>query len=79
MLNRLNCQLIMARVIIDRDSTQQLTADKNLCEVGAELITLEECRKIIGNVNISDNELELIRNNLIGIVDSMISSYLDKF
>lgn len=42
-----------------------------------EVISLEECKRFIGNFELSDKRILEIRNNLIGIVDSAINTYLE--
>lgn len=44
-----------------------------------ELLPIEECRKYLKNYSLSDQEIEAIRDNLFGIVESIISMYLDDF
>jgi hypothetical protein len=44
-----------------------------------ELLSLEECKEHLGKYNLSDQEILNIRDNLTGIVDSIINSYLDNF
>jgi len=44
-----------------------------------EVISVDECRAYLRKYNLSDQEIERIRNSLVGIVESTISSYLSDF
>lgn len=44
-----------------------------------EVITIEECKQYFGKFELSDQRITDIKNNLVGIVDSVINSYLDNF
>lgn len=44
-----------------------------------ELITTQECKKYLGKFKLDDEKAEAIKDNLVGIVDSIINSYLEKF
>jgi len=45
----------------------------------SELITTEECKKYLGKFKLEDEKVEAIKDNLVGIVDCIINSYLEKF
>ena len=45
----------------------------------SELITTEECQKYLGKFKLDDEKVVTIKDNLVGIVDSIINSYLEKF
>lgn len=45
----------------------------------AEVVSLEECKRYVGSYGLSDKRILEIRNSLIGIVDSLVSSYLADF
>lgn len=42
-------------------------------------ISIEDCRKILQNYDLTDEQLSLIRNSIIGIADSVINSYIDEY
>ena len=44
-----------------------------------ELVSLEECKRQLAKYNLSDEQVSQLKNSLIGIVDSIINSYLDEF
>lgn len=44
-----------------------------------EIITNEECKKCLEKYNLTDQRISEIKDNLIGIVDSLINSYLEDF
>jgi hypothetical protein len=46
---------------------------------GDSIIPLEECKKLLGDYNLSDQRILNIRNNLIGIVDSVLNTYFEGF
>jgi hypothetical protein len=45
----------------------------------SELVSLEECKRQLAKYNLSDEQVSQLKNSLIGIVDSIINSYLDEF
>ena len=47
--------------------------------VNQEIISLDECKKYVGGLNLSDQRILEIRNSVIGIVDSVINAYLENF
>jgi hypothetical protein len=51
----------------------------DLCDSNEELITLEECRKLVGTLPLSDERILAIRNGVIGIVNSVLNAYLERF
>lgn len=44
-----------------------------------ELVSFDECKNKLDKFNLSDEEIQRIRNGLIGITNSVINSYLDEF
>jgi len=44
-----------------------------------DIISVAECKEYLGNQELSDKKVTDIKNNLIGIIDSVINSYLDDF
>lgn len=46
---------------------------------GDGIMSLEECKKLLGEYNLTDQRILDIRNNLIGIVDSVLNTYLEGF
>lgn len=44
-----------------------------------ELVSVEECKQCLKKYNLPDDQVLQIKDNLIGIVDSIINSYLDEF
>lgn len=44
-----------------------------------DIITNEECKKCLGKYDLTDQRILVIKDNLIGIVDSLINSYLEDF
>lgn len=44
-----------------------------------EVITVEECKQYIGKYELSDERISTIKNNLIGIVDTVLNTYLEEF
>jgi hypothetical protein len=44
-----------------------------------EIISIEECRNYFNGSNMTDKAMKAIRNNLIGVVDSLINTYLEDF
>jgi hypothetical protein len=44
-----------------------------------DIISVAECKEYLGNCELTDNKVNDIKNNLIGIIDSVINSYLDGF
>ena len=44
-----------------------------------EIISIEECKKYLGKCNLTDERILAIKDNLIGIVDSILNSYLEEF
>ena len=49
------------------------------CEINGEIITTEECKKCLGKYDLTDQRISAIKDNLIGVVDSLINSYLEDF
>jgi len=50
----------------------QSSIDKN-----EEIITLKECKEYCKNYDLSDKRIKEIGNNLVGLVDKVINSYLE--
>lgn len=46
---------------------------------GSEVITSEECKSYLRRYELSDQSISRIKDNLIGIVDSIFNSYLEEF
>ncbi len=44
-----------------------------------KIISNEECRKYLGKYNLTDERILAIKDNLIGIVDSILNAYLEDF
>lgn len=44
-----------------------------------EIISNEECKKYLGKYNLTDERILKIKDNLIGIVDSILNTYLEEF
>jgi len=55
--------------------------NRSLCikEVAPEIVTLEECRKLVCCAPLSDERILAIRNGVIGIVNTVFNTYLEKF
>ena len=45
----------------------------------SEIISLPECRGYFKGANISESMMKIVRNNLVGVVDSVINTYLEEF
>ncbi len=45
----------------------------------SELLSIEECKKQLKKYNLSDEQILQLKNGLIGIVDSIINSYINEF
>jgi len=44
-----------------------------------QALSTQECKNRLGKYGLSDKRIESIRNNLIGILDSIINSYVEEF
>ncbi len=44
----------------------------------ASSISVDDCRKILDKYELTDQQLSLIKNSIIGIADSIISNYIDE-
>jgi hypothetical protein len=44
-----------------------------------EVVSIEECKQYFQKFNLTDKRIIDIKNNLIGIVNGIINSYLDDF
>jgi hypothetical protein len=44
-----------------------------------EVVSFEECKKYFDKYNLDDQRITEIKNNLVGIVDKIMNSYLDNF
>ena len=53
-------------------SCAQKPADK-------EIISIRECRSYFGGSDVSDSMIKIVRNNMVGVVDSVINTYLEEF
>ena len=42
-------------------------------------ISVEDCRKILDKYELTDEQLSLIKNSIVGIADSIISNYIDEY
>lgn len=63
----------------DNIRSQNPTNLESSVQSGDSLISLEECKKYLEKYALNDQRIISIKNNLIGIVDSVINSYLDDF
>jgi len=43
------------------------------------LVSIDECKKYLDKYDLSDEQILQLNNSLIGIVESIINSYLDEF
>jgi hypothetical protein len=43
------------------------------------MLSIDECRDYLKEYNLSDEEIERMRNNLQGIVESVLDSYIEGF
>jgi hypothetical protein len=43
-----------------------------------DVITLDECKKYLEEYHLSDDRIMEIRNNLTGIVDSLLNAYIEQ-
>ncbi len=44
-----------------------------------EIISIEECKGYFSGSNLPNEKIKSIRNNLVGVVDSIINAYLEDF
>ena len=44
-----------------------------------EIISNEECKKYLGKYNLTDERILAIKDNLIGIIDSILNTYIEEF
>ena len=42
-----------------------------------EAISLEECREYLAAYSLTDEQVTALKNNLIGVVDSILNNYLE--
>jgi len=54
-------------------------AESQSYERDNEIITNEECKKCLGKYDLTDQRISVIKDNLIGIVDSILNTYLEEF
>lgn len=52
-------------------TTQEVPSD--------ELISLEECKGFVGGFSLPDERVLLLRNSMIGIINSLLNAYLENF
>lgn len=62
------------------DKQQKLCTQSTVSKSSTdELISLKECKQFVGEFELPDQHIIEIRNNMIGIVDQVISKYLKNF
>ena len=44
-----------------------------------EIISLQECRDYFKSISVPESMIKIVRNNLVGVVDSVINTYLEEF
>lgn len=44
-----------------------------------EVISVAECKRFIGKFNLEEARVEEIRNNMIGLINSILNTYIDNF
>ena len=44
-----------------------------------ELISLEECKKFLGEFNLPDERVLVVRNSVIGLVNTALNVYIENF
>lgn len=54
-----------------KPTTQEVPSD--------ELISLEECKAFVGEFSLADERVLLLRNSMIGIINSALNAYLENF
>jgi hypothetical protein len=64
---------------MELNQTQYDNSKDNSPSFNNEIISTEECKQYFGKFELSDQRIADIKNNLVGIVDSIINSYLDNF
>lgn len=45
----------------------------------ADIITQEECQQYLSKYNLSKEQMDDVKNSVIGIVDTIIAGYLERF
>ncbi len=48
-------------------------------DINGEFISIQECKKYLEEYNLSDKRIIEIKDNLIGIINCAINSYLEEF
>ena len=61
---------------ISSKTTGILGTSKNTVD---EIVSFEECKKYFDKYNLDDQRIVEIKNNLVGIVDKIMNSYMDNF
>lgn len=61
------------------NSPKDAIISSNYENTSDEIISNEECKKYLGKYNLTDERILAIKDNLIGIVDSILNSYLEEF
>ena len=51
--------------------------NKSVSLIPKEVLPLEECRRLFAHLQFSDKQLLALRNNLIGIVTSLLTDHLE--
>ena len=65
--------------LISLENTDKCTFVCTQKSVPNDIISVAECKEYLGNQELPDKKVTDIKNNLIGIVNSVINSYLDDF
>ncbi len=45
----------------------------------SKIISAEECQKYLGKYKLTDERITTIKDSLVGIIDSIINSYIEDF
>ena len=63
---------------IQPSGVNQMTASLRY-ENEDEVISCKECKKYLKKYDLSDERILAIKDNMIGVIDSLINSYLEDF
>jgi len=69
----------METIPLQPENTQKIAPFRAPKSANNEIISLEECKKYIGEFQLSDERILEIRNNMVGIIDSILNAYIENF
>ena len=64
---------------MELNQTNKNTANETGKQVTNEVISVDECKKFLDKFNLNEQDINQLRNFVVGVVDRTFTTYLDSF